>query len=599
MKRGKKICVFFMLMLLVGFMIGGVWGANTITFGTREYGDFGVIITNQGILCPNAEDDAGFDPSDQLTLEKICDLTETLWNILPNVDKPHTTYESRTTSEWSTPENNCIAKWDGGSWITRDSSWNDKIVIHDITCSCIPKTCADYSGQCAWFPSGCDGPAIDCTDNCNAGEICYNNLCCAPEPLATTCGTRVCGDKTNNCGQLVSCGTCTLPEECDSNGQCVCVPQTVGCVGMCKRTNDGCGNPVECTECSSGYTCELPVGEGDGSCIPLGIVFWESENVFVGESVNMIYTNMKGNNLNFKIYQCNGDPCVIQGGPIKTIAGVDRGSDLIATWDIGSEVNVFGAVESVKFKFKVNDEESTNVLTVKKRPVCAEDKKSWIYYYLNGDESNSFPTVGAGSDVSCYFSGTGETCCPNEKCINEGGSYKCQISYCSDIYDIGDCNGLAGDSEIPLRSIKFQEGDDFTCDGGTILREDISVGGVICDEKAINCRCRWDSSEEKCIAKYDGDWINCVGGSTPPEPPGTCTHNVEVVNRCDSEGEIIYTWAAVWDGSEETKPASCIEGVKKIPCDSVAKMNFFNWINFIITIICLIIIYGFYVRFSK
>ena len=46
---------------------------------------------------------------------------------------------------------------------------------------------------------------------------------CVSQPLTTTCGSSVCGDKNNNCGVSVSCGTCEGENTC-SEGVCVNAP---------------------------------------------------------------------------------------------------------------------------------------------------------------------------------------------------------------------------------------------------------------------------------------------------------------------------------------------------------------------------------------
>ncbi|MBL8922524.1 MAG: hypothetical protein JNJ54_26975 [Myxococcaceae bacterium] len=82
-----------------------------------------------------------------------------------------------------------------------------------------------------------------------------------PEPASRTCGTAVCGARTNACGQQVSCGTCGPDEACDVGGQCrpamTCVPQVMrACAGRgCGVWPDGCGGEVSCGVCTSGATC--------------------------------------------------------------------------------------------------------------------------------------------------------------------------------------------------------------------------------------------------------------------------------------------------------------------------------------------------------
>lgn len=108
-------------------------------------------------------------------------------------------------------------------------------------CACKPEAelCAGRCGNVNI--DGCPAACGACDRECNAGEacanctcsgagVCSNNACCAPEPQATTCGSDVCGTKTNNCGQTVSCGSCTGQAQC-TQGQCVDDPRTSALVG--------------------------------------------------------------------------------------------------------------------------------------------------------------------------------------------------------------------------------------------------------------------------------------------------------------------------------------------------------------------------------
>ena len=65
---------------------------------------------------------------------------------------------------------------------------------------------------------------------------------CTPNPDSVTCGAWVCGTRINNCGQSVSCGTCSANETCSSG---VCVPASTG---DCDADNDGYdSNNITCS----------------------------------------------------------------------------------------------------------------------------------------------------------------------------------------------------------------------------------------------------------------------------------------------------------------------------------------------------------------
>ncbi|GBE19284.1 protein metal binding site [archaeon BMS3Abin17] len=56
---------------------------------------------------------------------------------------------------------------------------------------------------------------------------------CIPNSNSVTCGTWVCGNRTNNCGDIVNCGSCNATSTC-SSGTCVSAP-----AGSCDADNDG------------------------------------------------------------------------------------------------------------------------------------------------------------------------------------------------------------------------------------------------------------------------------------------------------------------------------------------------------------------------
>ncbi len=93
---------------------------------------------------------------------------------------------------------------------------------------------------------------------------------CEPEDISVTCGTWVCGQRENNCGEWVSCPPgCTLPEVCNGTGQCV-PPEE--CTDTCLSLGYECGTWEICgvsTDCLPG--CTIPevcnvTGQCEDSC---------------------------------------------------------------------------------------------------------------------------------------------------------------------------------------------------------------------------------------------------------------------------------------------------------------------------------------------
>ncbi len=79
--------------------------------------------------------------------------------------------------------------------------------------------------ECA---DACGAATPACTPGlpCGAGGTCLvgptgQPTCCIPDAKATTCAGVQCGNRTNNCGLVVWCGTCGAGQTCNATGQCV------------------------------------------------------------------------------------------------------------------------------------------------------------------------------------------------------------------------------------------------------------------------------------------------------------------------------------------------------------------------------------------
>ncbi|MEK7136815.1 MAG: peptidoglycan DD-metalloendopeptidase family protein, partial [Patescibacteria group bacterium] len=101
--------------------------------------------------------------------------------------------------------------------------------------------------QCG--PDGCGGTCGECFTD----QVCNAQYQCAQCPSSMDCDSRECGPDPV-CGE--SCGDCTPPTACDTNGSCICIPDCTdklcgeddGCGGGCESADadgDGYGNPTE------------------------------------------------------------------------------------------------------------------------------------------------------------------------------------------------------------------------------------------------------------------------------------------------------------------------------------------------------------------
>ena len=95
---------------------------------------------------------------------------------------------------------------------------------------------------------------------------------CISDDISVTCGTWVCGQKVNNCGELVSCDDpgCTFPDVCNIG---VCVPEAA-CTDTCSSLGYECGTWTICGEtvscppddCGDGFSCNVGTGLCEVSC---------------------------------------------------------------------------------------------------------------------------------------------------------------------------------------------------------------------------------------------------------------------------------------------------------------------------------------------
>jgi hypothetical protein len=112
--------------------------------------------------------------------------------------------------------------------------------------SCQPKTCAQLGYSCGKNADGCDH-LVDC-GSCTAPEFCGGggfskcggdaNLLdgggnCVPKTCAQLGYT--CGPAGDGCGNLLQCGTCTLPQICGGGGKPSVCGNTVPCTGLCQN----------------------------------------------------------------------------------------------------------------------------------------------------------------------------------------------------------------------------------------------------------------------------------------------------------------------------------------------------------------------------
>lgn len=158
--------------------------------------------------------------------------------------------------------------------------------------TCTAKTCADFPGTCGVQGDGCGGLTQNC-GTCSAPLTCGGggvpNQCGYPDSgtcKGKTCGELnvACGPAGDGCGNVIQCGNCTAPATCGGGGvagQCGypdagCTPLTCASYPSttCGEQSDGCGgHTAYCNPCTLPATCggggvAGACGYPNGSCTP-------------------------------------------------------------------------------------------------------------------------------------------------------------------------------------------------------------------------------------------------------------------------------------------------------------------------------------------
>ena len=190
-----------------------------------------------------------------------------------------------------------------------------------------------------------------------------------------------------------------------------------------------------------------------------------------------------------------------------------------------------------------SDETGTEFTTVfsEKNPMCLNDKNS-AGWWENDSEGNWHFW---NSTKDCYrengvdlWGNPKHDCCPfNWKCVKENSNYVCRlcenITSCDDYDNPDDCNNDI--CNVAILEIERKEGEGF-CRGNYTEHE----GN--CIKYIDNCRCEWNETDGKCIAKYSSNQTCAGGGETLKE--ASCSLPVIEKTNCTSGGVIFERFNA-------------------------------------------------------
>lgn len=227
-------------------------------------------------------------------------------------------------------------------------------------------------------------------------------------------------------------------------------------------------------------------------------------------------------------------------------------------------------------------------------------------------EEVGFPL--SSTKFSCYREGGWPSwgCCPGEIQCNPPTSpvpvelwrqcYNFAPYFCSDYNEYSDpeyyCKAF--NINTAIRSVEKFTGIPGICSGNYYHRipDGTIPGRINCVEYTSNCRCYWDEAALDCRSTSTS-YIFCDG----VQYEGNCTQDtVQKINECNEKGVITYIWEAMWNMSgtpppaqseiDAARPDDCKDGNKTFPCN-IIKLNFFTFMNIILFILFIAMIYFF------
>lgn len=155
-----------------------------------------------------------------------------------------------------------------------------------------------------------------------------------------------------------------------------------------------------------------------------------------------------------------------------------------------------------------------------------------------------------------------------------------------------------------------------------------NTADINCSDPSTNCYCLWNATELTCGPKADITYIILPPGVSSI---GSCTYNENMEADDCSDGFLSYSWTVLWEWGEgnqftsaeynaltdvnkatnylfdgvyyrydpERKSAKCILGQNTIPCPAQVQLSGFTWVNLVIALLIVALIYWLIKRDSK
>jgi len=243
-------------------------------------------------------------------------------------------------------------------------------------------------------------------------------------------------------------------------------------------------------------------------------------------------------------------------------------------------------------------DESSSIISSSGKIQCSSDGVTWI-------DARSTPIQYYDTMENCYSLDPQNTwpenqsmCCPlGYQCLQDpteltsSGTpvYKCTpttVNYCWDYKDEAQCNGYT--PEIAQTSIEFL-GESCGIDTTSVT----DLGNRVCWSEYV-CRCSWNRTSSECRAVRE-DIRECNDINEPAVPEWKCSWTLTSTDDlCETNGVTIFNF----QGNPEplnapVPPGECEAKQISVPCESLAKLDFFGFFNLILSIFSLITIYFF------
>ena len=151
----------------------------------------------------------------------------------------------------------------------------DAAISTTADAGCTPVTCAAEQSDCGVIDDGC-GNLVDC-GSCTLPLSCGGDGCagrCGCTPVTCAPGQNECGMIPDGCGSVLDCGLCPAGQTCGAAapnrcGIGPCVPKTCPELGAaCGPIPDGCSGTIDCGDCMPPLSCHGSGVANQCGCTP-------------------------------------------------------------------------------------------------------------------------------------------------------------------------------------------------------------------------------------------------------------------------------------------------------------------------------------------